>query len=323
MKKVHFSNSESLSRALLLLKEESPEFSRQKEMEKKIKGKEVNEADDDEEDKKKDKNKKEKPPEDKGDEGDDEGDKEEAPKEDAEKKEEPAPEKPKKPTTLPGAKRLEDSELPKGQKPSMKDIVQRINFVRAGASLKDEKVKRNIATWITQLTQPERETVFTTLDAIAQILLAKKSAAEAPTFSDSGLEIDDNDSGDNVGGTILPSTKVKPLSTHSKIKKKISTNLPITVGEGVVRKLKEVDVPVKSGRVVPFGSKAHIDDITQRIEDLKRIRSYQERGSDSYQTLGLAITSLKKILVSAHRSNGGGNPRTQPVAPMVEKEKEK
>jgi len=322
MKKIHFSNSESLSRALLLLKEESPEFSRQKEMEKKIKGKEVNEADDDEEDKKKEKNKKEKPPEDEAGEGDDGGE-EKVPKEDSEKKEEPTPEKPKKPTTLPGAKRLEDSELPKGQKPSMKDIVQRINFVRAGASLKDEKVKRNIATWITQLTQPERETVFTTLDAIAQILLAKKSAAEAPTFSDLGLEIDDNDSDDNTSGTILPSTKIKPLSTHSKIKKKISGNLPITVGEGVVRKLKEVDVPVKSGRVVPFGSKAHIDDITQRIEDLKRIRSYQERGSDSYQTLGLAITSLKKILVSAHRSNGGGNPRTQPVAPMVEKEKEK
>jgi hypothetical protein len=92
------------------------------------------------------------------------------------------------------------------------------------------------------------------------------------------------------------------------------------VGEGVRKKMKEVDVPVRSGRVVPFGSKSHVSDLEERIEDLMRIRSYQEQGSDSRHALGMAINALKSQLRAASRSKVSGNPRTQPVPPIVERE---
>ena len=80
-------------------------------------------------------------------------------------------------------------------------------------------------------------------------------------------------------------------------------------------------MPVKSGKVVPFGSKAHIADLQGRIEDLERIRSYQERGSDTRHSLGLAVKALKGQLSIAMRRSPSGNPRTQAVPPIVEKGK--
>jgi hypothetical protein len=89
----------------------------------------------------------------------------------------------------------------------------------------------------------------------------------------------------------------------------------------VKRRLKEVDVPVKNGKLVPFGSRSHIADLEARIDDLERIRSYQEAGSDSRHVMGLAIRALKMQLRTAERMNGTGNPRVQPVPPIVEKDK--
>ena len=85
--------------------------------------------------------------------------------------------------------------------------------------------------------------------------------------------------------------------------------------------MKEIDVPVRSGKSVPFGSKAHVSDLEQRIEDLERIRSYQEQGSDSRHVMGLAVRALKNQLRAALRRGTTGNPRVQDVAPMVEKDK--
>jgi len=322
MNRIHLSNSSILKDTLLLLKEESPELSRQKEMARSLKGKKMNEVEieDDKEGKDKKKDKKDKPKEAPSDEDTEDTSPDEKPEDKSEDKPEDKPkEKPekKKPTTLPGAKKLEDAELPTGQKPSMKDIVQRINFVRAGASLKDEKIKRNISVWITQLTQAERESVFTTLDAIAKILLLKKSAAEAPTFADNHLDIDAKGNG---GETVTTVPKQKHQSHHQKVDAKTG-QVPIVVGEGVVKKLKEIDVPVKSGKTVPFGSKAHVSDLKSAVDALERIRSYQEQGSDSRHSIGLAIRALKNQLKYAEKIGFQGNPRTQPVEPMVEKEK--
>ena len=314
MKRIHLERGTDLLRALMIIQEDSSEKEKQERMVRRIKGKQVNEKDDEPAD---DEAADDEPADDEA--ADDE------PADDAAGDDEPADDEPaddkakdkKKDGKLPGTKRLEDAELKQGQQPTAKDIIQRINFVRAGASLKDEKVKKDIDMWISQLKTPERLAVYTTLDALAKIVLARKSAAEAPTFSSPGnLEIT---GGEDKTPT---STTMGPKKSSSSVAKTQSTGpVPITVGEGVVRKLKEIDVPVKSGKVVPFGSKAHIADLQGRIEDLERIRSYQERGSDTRHSLGLAVKALKGQLSIAMRRSPSGNPRTQAVPPIVEKGK--
>jgi len=305
MRRLHLNRDTDLLRALIVIQEDSSsEKDKQERMVRRLKGERIDEKDEEEG----------------GDEGGEEGGEEEGGGEESgeEGGEEGGEDKkePKKGGKLAGAKRLEDAELKPGQAPTTKDIAQRINFIRAGASLKDEKVKRDIATWIAQLKEPERLAVYTTLDALAQIVLGRKSAAEAPTFSSPGnLEI-------SGGSEEKAASQPAPArSAPAPVKKQSAGPVPITVGEGVVKKLKEIDVPVRSGRVVPFGSKSHIADIESRIDDLKRIRSYQERNSDTHHALGLAINALKKQLAAAQRMNGSGNPRVQPVPPMVEKQK--
>ena len=306
MKRVHLKNDSDLFSALLVLKEDAAEKARQEKMAGRLRKRKMNEKDEEDENKTASK----KPEKEAGSEN----------KNDEEGKT-PEKEEPKKSDSgsnddkLPGAERLENSVLPPGKSPTSKDIAQRVNFIRAGASLKDPEIQRSIAVWISQLRNPERLAAYTTLDALAQIVLAGKSPAEAPTYVDpAGLTI-------KGGENSSPPAKEKTTSSTESIPKKSSGPVPITVGEGVVKKLKEVDVPVRSGKLVPFGSKSHIDDLTQRIDDLRRIRSYQERGSDTHHALGVAIVALKKQLNSANKKATSGNPRTQPVPPLVEKEK--
>jgi hypothetical protein len=296
MRRVHLQKDVDLLRALIVLQEDATsERLRQEKMSRRIRRRAMNEKDEEE---------------DKGEEDKDADAGEKKPAEDEKK---PA-KKDDGDDKLPGADRLENSTLPQGKSPTSKDIAQRVNFIRAGASLKDPEIQRAIAVWISQLREPERLAAYTTLDALAQIVLGGKSPAEAPTFTDpAGLTI----KGGNVSS---PPPEVKKSAPAAPAKKS-SGPVPITVGEGVVKRLKEVDVPVRSGRVVPFGSKSHISDLEERINDLRRIRSYQEKGSDTHHALGAAIAALKKQLHAANRSGSAGNPRTQPVPALVEKEK--
>lgn len=239
--------------------------------------------------------------------------------EEKEEKKEKTKAKPKKNSDdkLPGADRLENTQLPPGKSPTSKEIAQMINFIRAGASTSNEQVKKDIAAWIIQLREPERMAAYTTLEALAQIVLGRKPTAEVPTYEDPAELVI---KGGNVsGGNTAPVAK-KVAPARGDVGGRAS-GAPITVGEGAIRKLREIDVPVSSGRLVPFGSPAHIKDLEARIADLQRIRSYQEQGSDTRHSLGVAINALKSQLRAAERRNGGGNPRTQAVPPLVEKEK--
>ena len=243
---------------------------------------------------------------------------EEADKKNSEEKEEKTKEKSKKSMDkLPGADRLENTQLPPGKSPTSKEIAQMINFIRAGASTSNEQVKKDIAAWIIQLREPERMAAYTTLEALALIVLGRKPTAEVPTYEDPAeLVIKGGNASD--GNTTPVAKKAAPARGDSTSR---IGGAPITVGEGAIRKLREIDVPVSSGRLVPFGSSAHIKDLEARIADLQRIRSYQEQGSDTRHSLGVAINALKSQLRAAERRNGGGNPRTQAVPPLVEKEK--
>ncbi len=221
-----------------------------------------------------------------------------------------AEDKPEKPKELPGAAELKKTPAKLPDTVTGLSVIDRVNKIRAGSSMKDDKVMKAIDNYVTSLTDNQAKDMFTYLDALARMILAGMDPSEVPVPS--GMKAD------------VKKKTSEPVAPQKK-QQKASADLPIVspvmVGEGVKRRLKEVDVPVRNGKLVPFGSRSHIADIEMRIEDLERIRSYQENGSDSKHVLGLAIRALKNQLRAAQRSAMGGNPRTQPLPPIVEKEK--
>ena len=220
-------------------------------------------------------------------------------------------EKPKK-KELPGSKELRKTPAETPTNVTGLSVIDRVNKIRAGASMKDEKVMKSIDNYVTSLTDDQAQSMYTYLDALARMILGGMDPSEVPVPRQAkGANVTKDDK------------KVTKKDTVGKVAKGDDLPIvsPVTVGEGVKRKLKEVDVPVKSGRLVPFGSKAHIADLQGRIEDLERIRSYQEPGSDSRHAMGLAVRALKSQLKAAARRSPDGNPRVQPMPPIVEKEK--
>lgn len=225
----------------------------------------------------------------------------------------PPKEDKKKPKELPGAKKLKQSELPAGAKPTSDDIIARINFIRAGASIRDEKIAKNLKQYFGQFGSSQRNAIFNVLDGIAKITLAKSSAAEAPKPEDI------------VGKKALgaePETPETPVARTGE--KKVvpkGGQVPITVGESVKRRMKEVDIPLRNGRNVPFGSKAHVAQLEKLIADIDLVRSYQELGSEGRASLGAALRSMRTELNRARRASGFvGNPRVTPTDPLVEDE---
>ncbi len=185
---------------------------------------------------------------------------------------------------LPGAKKLAAASKEPDEEIKSDDVIARLNFIRAGKSLKDKEVSSQLKKYIETMSPDERKAFFAFSDGIAKIVLGGEKAVEVPSPLDTySIKISSSNSGSSKGATVsTPAVKTQPKTT-------VGSAPPIVVGEGVKTKMKEIDVPVKSGRVVPFGSKAHISDLEDRIEDIERIRSYQEPGSESRQALTMAL----------------------------------
>jgi len=274
MKHLHLENTSDLIRALLVLQEDaSEERLRQEKMSNRLNRRKMNEKDEEEKS------------DDAGDEkaGEDDDDKADDKKDDVKK---PAK---KDPGMLPGADRLEDDVLPQGETPTSEDIAQRVNFIRAGASLKDEKVKKNIAIWISQLRDPERLAAYTALDALAQIILGGKSPAEAPTFTDpAGLTI--------KGGAVGGESSVSKSSTGSSQNSK--GPVPITVGESV-RRANAQRRPAQRQKVLGFSLiESYILEIDSQLNEAeRRINRRQSRKAESLNE-GLSVPLVLGGLLS-------------------------
>ena len=273
--------------ALSLLREDADKDERKKQNKMKREIKKVKEISEEDED------------EDEDEEGAEETPAEESGEEDKEKS---------KPKSLPGAKELKNTPAKLPSKITGVSIVDRVNKIRAGASLKSDKILKKIDTYVMSLDDKQQQALYTYLDALARIILADMDPAEVP--------IPQSITGANVD--------TKTSAVDKKIAKEIPKNelpivSPVVVGEGARKKLSEIDVPIRSGRVVPFGSKAHVTDLEDRIDDLVRIKSYQEQGSESRHSLSLAVAALKSQLRSAMRKVSTANPRIEPIPPMVEK----
>lgn len=110
----------------------------------------------------------------------------------------------------PGEKQLEN--------PTVKSVVDKLNALRGGRSLKDPEVKKSFEQYYDGLTTPERQSLIVFLTGIAQVLSGAEEGTEAIDPGDVGLRVKDTDKSQ------------KRTDTESKSKEGTEDN-PIIVGE--------------------------------------------------------------------------------------------
>jgi hypothetical protein len=199
---------------------------------------------------------------------------------------------------LAGAKTLIDTpqELPKALKGS--DFVDKINKIRAGASLQDNKIKSKVVNYVRSLSPDERNDLWVNLDSLARIVLGGVDPAQVLTPSlVTGPNRKKNDQ-------VINNDKKQIKTDHPK-----SEDLPVVgpvvaVSEGVRKKLTEVPYVLKSNKTVPFGHASHVKDLERMYSDLLRLRSCQEPRSESYMSLSLALKTIKSQLAMALKKSG-------------------
>ena len=113
----------------------------------------------------------------------------------AEDESEPAAEEKKKREDRTGGKGTPDSKKAKtpDQKkfanPTMVDIVDKINVIRGGGSLKDSGVRKSFETYFNSLNLEEKQALLIYLTGVAQVLVGSKKGAEAIDPGEIGLRV--------------------------------------------------------------------------------------------------------------------------------------
>ncbi len=111
------------------------------------------------------------------------------------------------------------------KKPSVGAVVDKLNALRGGRSLKDPEVKKSFSQYFKSLTQNERETMLVFLTGLSQILAGVASGTEALDPGDVGLRVKDKE---EMGSA----KKAKSKEQVKKARDKEGTaGSPIVVGE--------------------------------------------------------------------------------------------
>lgn len=106
------------------------------------------------------------------------------------------------------------------EEPNIKSIVDKINVLRGGASLKDPKIKKSFQQYFNGLTRNEREALLVYMTGISQILAGVSQGEEAIDPQDIGLRVNDRSE-----------KKVEKVSKVVKKAEKKDEDIPIVVGE--------------------------------------------------------------------------------------------
>ena len=106
-------------------------------------------------------------------------------------------------------------------KASPKSVIDKLNVLRGGRSLKDPEVKKSFTQYFNGLTHAERESLLVFLTGLSQVLAGVSSGGEAIDPGDVGLRV----KGDVESSGVAKDKKVK------KTKEKESEDTPIVVGE--------------------------------------------------------------------------------------------
>lgn len=179
-----------------------------------------------------------------------------------------------------------------------KDIVDQLNHVRSGASLKDEEVKRGLLKYYDNLKSTEKKDLFAMLSGFATIMNKVDKPENALNPSDS----EKKDSNKKEKLVKIPNQKKDSPS-------------PIVVGE-VASKDREYAIVAESnskdhrcinGKIVKFGSDRSVKDIDSRITDALQSRDECHRGTEKRSHYNGLLKYLRMQLRAAQKING--NPK--------------
>jgi len=183
--------------------------------------------------------------------------------------------------------------VPKNVK--FQDIVDQLNSVRSGASLKDDEVKKGLLQYYENLESDEKKDLFSMLSGFATIMNKAGDPENALNPSDA----DEKDQPQKQ--------KLAKLSN-----KKGSESSPIVVGE-VANKFSEYALVAESndkkhrcvsGKLVAFGSDRSVTDINSRIEDALDSRDNCSRGTEKRSHYNGLLKYLRMQLRAAQKING-------------------
>jgi hypothetical protein len=187
--------------------------------------------------------------------------------------------------------------------PSLKDIESQINNLRAGRSLKDKEVSSQLSDYFEKLGQAEERSLFVFLSSLAAILTGGTSGEDAPRPETMGVDIG-----------MKPKNK-NPVAKNSRgntpeVDKK-GQQAPIIVGERsdtFAYKMKILEGYTAkdkhhclNGRVVGFGSKACVQDLSRRVDDAAMTRDSCGSGTANRASLNGTLKYLRQKLRAAQK----------------------
>ena len=174
------------------------------------------------------------------------------------------------------------------------DIVDQLNYVRSGASAKDDEVKKGLMKYFDNLKDEEKRDLLAMLSGFATIMNKAGDIEDAPTPS----ELED-------------ATKKSEKSEEepSKVPVNKPGMKPIVVGEAAEKHV-EYSILVENnsdshrctnGQIVGFGSEECLNDLIRRIDDAKESRDSCSRGSESRSHYNGLLKHLRMQLRAAQK----------------------
>jgi hypothetical protein len=106
----------------------------------------------------------------------------------------------------------------------LRDVIDQLNMIRSGTSLKDEKVRKNLDAYIAALSSSERQSLFVFLSGISQIVSAGVSGADSPSPGEVGITMKSRTEKPSAKKASSPAEKAKSNDVEDEAP-------PIVVGE--------------------------------------------------------------------------------------------
>ena len=126
------------------------------------------------------------------------------------------------------SKKLDTPTAKQLEKPTVGAVIDKLNALRGGRSLKDPSVKKSFSQYFESLTKNERESMLVFLTGLSQILAGVATGAEALDPGDVGLRT--KDTGDSKKAK-EKSRQAKAEDEQDKKKRPGTEAQPIVVGE--------------------------------------------------------------------------------------------
>lgn len=174
------------------------------------------------------------------------------------------------------------------------DVKKQINNLRAGGSLKDEKISGQLEDYFDKLGQADTKALFVYLSSVASILTGGTPGVDAPRPEDADVKLSIDKKKKEKASDPIPGVEgdgdqapivVGEVSDNSRAKMRILESLTL-----------DDDHRCVGGKIVKFGSPKCILDIESRIEDAAEQRDLCDRGTADRASLNGMLNYLRQKL---------------------------